>query len=81
MTEKMTNRGFCYRETIGAHDDGTPLVRYLARRYPHSSLDDWRRRIDAGRVRIDDRPGDAHTLVRRGQRLSWDRPPWREPDA
>jgi 23S rRNA pseudouridine1911/1915/1917 synthase len=75
------NDGFEYRERLGPEADGQPLLEYLARRYRHSSLEDWRARIEAGMVRLDSAAADAETLLRRGANLTWLRPPWDEPEA
>ena len=77
----MRNEGHEYNGLIGADGDGRALAAFLAERYPHSTLEEWRRRIADGRVRLDGRVASAEARLRAGQRLSWLRPPWREPDA
>ena len=75
------NEGFEYRERIGAEADGECLLAYLARRYRHSTAEEWKDRIDSGLVLLDSKPGRPETTLRRGQTLVWRRPPWTEPDA
>lgn len=75
------NEGFEYRERLGEEADGQPLLAYLAQRYRHSSASQWKERIESGRVLIDSKPGRPETVLRRGQTLVWQRPPWTEPDA
>lgn len=75
------NRGYEYRETVDARFDGKELLDYLSLRYRHSSIDEWRGRIESGRVLIDGRVASPDQLLQRGQSLKWNRPPWQEPDA
>jgi 23S rRNA pseudouridine1911/1915/1917 synthase len=75
------NRGFEYRETLGGEADGERLLDYLTSRYRHSSRREWEERIADGRVLLDARPAAPDAVIRAGQILVWNRPPWREPDA
>jgi 23S rRNA pseudouridine1911/1915/1917 synthase len=75
------NDGYTYRDTVEPLVSGETLLSYLARRYTHSSEEQWRERIEAGRVLVDDRIVPEGTVLRRGQVLQWRRPPWREPEA
>lgn len=75
------NEGCEYRERLGPDAEGHTLLVYLARRYRHSSEEEWRARIDAAQVLIDERPAHAEMTLRRGQQLLWKRPPWEEPEA
>ncbi len=75
------NKGCEYREQLGPDADGQVLLAYLSKRYDHSDLDEWTARIAEGRVLIDDLPGNAETVLRKGSSLVWQRPPWIEPDA
>ncbi|MDX1387890.1 MAG: pseudouridine synthase [Acidobacteriota bacterium] len=75
------NDGFDYIEHLGRDADGSTLLAYLTRRYPHSSADTWGARIETGRVLLDSSPAGRDTVLRRGQTLVWKRPPWREPEA
>ena len=75
------NEGFEYRTRVGSDANGLDLLEYLARTYSKFSTDEWRRRIEAGRVLVDDRRAPADTVLRAGQSLVWARPPWQEPDV
>ena len=75
------NAGFEYRAIVGPEAAGRPLLDHLAVRYPHSSRDEWRERIAEGRVLVDGRAVAAESILRAGQRLIWNRPPWTEPEA
>jgi 23S rRNA pseudouridine1911/1915/1917 synthase len=75
------NSGHEYREQLTAAADGQPLLVYLSGRYPHSSRDEWRERIESQRVLIDGRGRDPMAPLRAGQILVWQRPPWVEPAA
>jgi 23S rRNA pseudouridine1911/1915/1917 synthase len=75
------NDGFEYRERVGTEAAGERLATFLARRYRHSSISEWRARILSGRVLLDSRPAGPDSVLRQGQTLVWRRPPWEEPDA
>ena len=75
------NAGFAYVEQIGAAAAGRSVLEHLAGRYRHSTIAEWRRRLDAGEVRLDGGIAAPADRLRAGQRLIWHRPPWREPAA
>jgi len=77
----MLNGGFDYRETIGQESAGRSVLEHLARRYRHSSPEEWRERILGGRVLLDGEPAAADGRLRAGHVLVWRRPPWVEPEA
>jgi 23S rRNA pseudouridine1911/1915/1917 synthase len=75
------NRGHAYLLRVPPEAVGRPLAGYLAERYPHSTREDWSRRIAAGSVRLDGEPTSADAALFPGQTVSWRRPPWAEPEA
>ncbi len=75
------NRGFAYRDQIGADHAGWSALDYLASRYRHSTRATWQRRFGDGEVLIDDAPAVETSVLRAGQSVVWCRPPWIEPDA
>ena len=75
------NQGHEYSEIVQGRSAGLTVLRYLAATYTHSSVEEWRRRIAAGRVLLDQRPTTPDALLQPGQSLIWRRPPWQEPDA
>jgi len=78
----LSNDGFDYSERLGADAGGVELAAYLARRYRHSTLEEWTRRAEAGRVLLDGERAAPDTVLRAGQLLVvWRRPAWREPPA
>lgn len=72
------NRGWIYRDRIGPRDQGSRALEFYAGRYPHSDLQTWRQRLEAGEVQRDGRRLEADQRLALGDRLSWHRPPWRE---
>jgi len=72
------NEGYEYRERVQPRAGETVLA-YLARRYPHSTVETWAERIAAGEVTLDGSLATAAAGVRPGQTLVWRRPPWEEP--
>ena len=77
----IVNDGYIYKERIARRDVGRRLDAYLAGRYPHSTFEQWRAHIAAGRVRLDDCAAEAEDRLQLGQALHYHRPAWEEPDA
>lgn len=75
------NRGFLFRERLGASSRGRTVLSYLTERYRHSSEDEWRRRIETGLVLVEGRPTESSRELVPGESLDWHRPPWEEPEA
>jgi len=75
------NQGYTYRETLGPAAAQLTVLEYLSRSYRHSSADEWRARILAGKVLLDGSPAGPEERLRGGQILAWRRPPWQEPAA
>ena len=75
------NQGFDYRELVAPAAGGGTLLDHLSRRHRHSTREEWRARVDAGRVLVDGVVAEAETAVRVGQSIVWRRPPWEEPEA
>ena len=73
------NAGFVYRDRIGPEAGGQSVLAYLTGRYRHTSEAEWRSRIAAGEVWLEEAAAEPATLLRRGQSLVWRRPPWQEP--
>jgi 23S rRNA pseudouridine1911/1915/1917 synthase len=77
----MRNRGYIYGEQVDGSAAGRSLLDHLRTRWEHAREDEWRARIEAGEVRVEGVVGAAGQRLRAGQRLTWERPPWDEPDA
>ncbi len=75
------NKGFEYREQIGARGAERGVLVYLAENYRHSTEEQWRSRLESGYVIVDGSPAGAETVLKKGQWLVWRRPPWNEPEA
>jgi 23S rRNA pseudouridine1911/1915/1917 synthase len=73
------NAGFVYREEVGPEAAGRTVLAWLSRRYRHSSEATWRARIADGEVRLDGDVALGMDVLRPGQTLVWQRPPWEEP--
>ncbi len=77
----MRNQGHRFVERVGGDAVGTPLDRHLAARGTHVTLGEWRDRIASGAVLVDGARATADQPLRAGQVVTWDRPPWDEPDV
>jgi 23S rRNA pseudouridine1911/1915/1917 synthase len=75
------NRGHTYREQVGAAAAGRTLLAHLRSRPGTAGEDEWRARIAAGLVRLEGRAAAAGEVLRAGQWLTWERPPWCEPEV
>ena len=73
------NSGFAYRDRIGPEAEGESVLAYLTRRYPHTAEAGWRVRIACGEVTLEGTAPGPGAVLRRGQSLVWNRPPWEEP--
>lgn len=73
------NRGHTYREQVDRRGAGRAVLTHLSERFGLASPATWRERIEAGQVRLDEAPTTPEALLRAGQWLCWDRPPWEEP--
>ena len=75
----MLNHGYTYRDTISSADAGRTLLEFYAGRYRHSTAEEWRGHIAAGRILRNGEPvRDAEFPLRSGDQLAWQRPPWEE---
>lgn len=75
------NQGCDYCEQLGPVAAGQGLIGYLSRQYPHSTAAEWAERIGQGLVLLDGVAAVGDPVLRAGQQLVWQRPPWIEPDA
>jgi 23S rRNA pseudouridine1911/1915/1917 synthase len=75
------NRGCAYREQIGAAQAGRSVREHLVSRYAHSSPSEWDARLAEGQVDVDGAVARGHEQLQPGQHLTWQRPPWDEPDV
>jgi 23S rRNA pseudouridine1911/1915/1917 synthase len=72
------NGGWIYPDRVIAEVAGMPVLRFYAERYPHSSLETWRQRLQAGQIKLDGRIAAAEQLLVAGQQLRYERQPWLE---
>jgi 23S rRNA pseudouridine1911/1915/1917 synthase len=75
------NRGFRHQVQIGSATSGRTVLAHLAARYPLASEAEWADRIDSGQVILGDQAARQKDLLRAGQWLIWNRPPWIEPEV
>jgi 23S rRNA pseudouridine1911/1915/1917 synthase len=75
------NGGYRYSEQIAPAEAGRTVLTHLAARYPRASEAEWQERLGEGQVRLEDRLATGEEVLSAGQRLTWDRPPWVEPEV
>lgn len=77
----MRNQGYAYRSILGQQHRGQTLLAHLASVYAHSTLQEWQQSLDNGEVLLEGVRARGDELLKAGQTLIWNRPPWDEPDA
>jgi 23S rRNA pseudouridine1911/1915/1917 synthase len=77
----LVNKGWCYREQVSIKTVGQTVLEYYAQHYLHSSREQWLQRINLGQVLINDQVAIATTLFQPGDWLTYNRPPWQEPEV
>jgi 23S rRNA pseudouridine1911/1915/1917 synthase len=78
---RIMNRGYDYRELVPEASGGGTLLDHLSRRHRHSTREEWRARVAAGKVLVDGFVAEPETAIRAGQSIVWRRPPWEEPEV
>ena len=77
----MKNNGYSYSDRIFKRDEGVSVAAFYSLRYTHSTEETWRQRIEAGQILLNGRPASPDVPLTGGDRLSYYRLPWEEPDA
>ncbi|MDC0713263.1 RluA family pseudouridine synthase [Stigmatella sp. ncwal1] len=75
------NAGYAYREQLGVRARGQSTLSYLVATHRHSPELVWRERLARGEVLLEDLPATGEELLKPGQRLVWNRPPWEEKET
>jgi 23S rRNA pseudouridine1911/1915/1917 synthase len=73
------NNGWTYRERVDRASVDQSVLEYYVQKYRHSSVVEWRSRIELGQVLLDGKQTTPETILRSGQWLTYHRPPWQEP--
>ena len=77
----MLNRGHSYITTISSKYHGQTLLSHLASLYRHSTRQAWQQKLNKGEVTLNGFIATGSESVTLGQTLTWNRPPWIEPDS
>lgn len=75
------NQGYSYRHVFGREALGLSLLTYLARYFSHSSEVEWRARIEAGEILLNDQVARGPENLLAGTVLVWNRPSWVEEET
>lgn len=76
MTE---HPGYIFKSVVDPHWSGKTIECYLAKMFPHSSMEQWLVRLEAGELTVEGRVVSGGMLLRAGQEVLWHRPGWEEP--
>jgi len=75
------NQGWIYREQVDRHSAGLTVLDYYSHHYRHSSRGEWLERIQQGQILVDNHIPQPQQPLYQGQRLTYHRPPWQEPEV
>lgn len=75
------NQGWTYREQVDRSGAGLTLLQYYTQRYRHSTQQEWQERIADGQILLDGDRAMSDTPLQQGQQLTYQRPPWNEPEV
>lgn len=75
------NNGWIYTDRVNKSSAGETVLQYYSLRYRHSTATQWRERIESGQILLNGKPTTADTLLKAGQKLTYHRPPWKEPQV
>ncbi|MCZ6632474.1 MAG: RluA family pseudouridine synthase [bacterium] len=75
------NSGFTYTDKIGPDASGQTVLDFYTQRYLHSTRAEWQARIENGTVQLEGARTTSNTQLHSGQRLTYHRQPWKEPDV
>jgi 23S rRNA pseudouridine1911/1915/1917 synthase len=75
------NQGWTYEDQIQTKNVGLTVLDYYTRSYPHSTQEDWLERITNGKICLNGQTTSPDTKLKAGQKLTYHRSPWREPDV
>ena len=75
------NQGWIYRDQVKKTEAGLTILEFYHQRYRHSSLEEWQERIASGQILLNGHRTTAETILRTGHCLSYNRPPWQEPEV
>jgi 23S rRNA pseudouridine1911/1915/1917 synthase len=77
----MTNQGWTYRDKVTKNQAGLSLLAYYTDKYRHSSEKEWLDRIISGAILVNGCFASPETVLAIGQELTYQRPPWTEPEV
>jgi len=75
----MKNNGYIYSDRVLKPDEGRSVADFYSLRYPHSSGETWRQRIQSGQIFLNRQSASPDDVLTRGDNLDYHRPPWEEP--
>ncbi|HJW72059.1 MAG TPA: pseudouridine synthase [Geothrix sp.] len=79
--EAARNQGYSHRSQVDQEGSKLSLLAFLATRFPRDAEAIWLDRIRAGEVAIDQQVCPADLRLKPGQWVTWNRPPWIEPEV
>ena len=77
----MLNQGYAYTTIISSKYHGRTLLSHLASLYSHSTPQAWQQKLNNREVTVNGVTAAGNEVLTSGQTVTWNRPPWIEPDS
>jgi len=81
MQTQAMNHGWTYRDRISKSTAGCTVLDYYTQHHRHSNGAEWQTRIETGEILLNGLVTIGHTLLKQGDQLLYNRPPWQEPEV
>lgn len=75
------NQGWQYTNQIHLPNIGQTVLDFYVQKYQHSNQKQWLNRIESGQILLNDKPTTPETRLQLNQVLTYQRPPWQEPEV
>ena len=75
------NGGWSYGDRVTAKMAGQTVLNFYTTHYQHSDQAAWQQRLEAGQILVNDQPATPETILEKGQKLTYRRSPWIEPEV
>jgi 23S rRNA pseudouridine1911/1915/1917 synthase len=75
------NQGWIYQDRISQAYEGWTVLNYYSQKYAHSTQEEWAQKLVDGQIFLNRLLAQAETKLVCGDRLTYHRPPWEEPEV
>lgn len=75
------NDGWIYEDRVNKFSSGQTVLQYYTAIYRHSTKAQWQEKIESNQILLDSKPTTVNTRLKAGQKLTYHRQPWEEPEV